>query len=149
MASTALRRPVGHEDRLSLIEHLDELRSRLIVCVLVLAVTVGACFALNGTLIDILNRPLEKQTEKSIKRGRGPLGQIAKVEQSVSQMAGTLDGTLVTLASPSSKLPAAARARFAAERRQLRVQRGQLPKIQGNKPITRGVGEPFSNTLIV
>ena len=31
-------RPIGHEDRLSMVEHLDELRSRLIICVIALAI---------------------------------------------------------------------------------------------------------------
>ena len=33
-------RPVGHEDHLSLVEHLDELRTRIIICL----VTVGVAF---------------------------------------------------------------------------------------------------------
>ena len=37
-------RPIGHEDRLSIVDHLDELRSRLIVFVAVLAVAIGICF---------------------------------------------------------------------------------------------------------
>ena len=37
-------RPVGHEDRLSLIEHLDELRTRLIVCICVFVVAFAVCY---------------------------------------------------------------------------------------------------------
>ena len=33
-------RPIGHEDRLSLVEHLDELRTRLIVSIAVLGVAL-------------------------------------------------------------------------------------------------------------
>ena len=36
-------RPISPEDRLSLVEHLDELRKRLIVCVVVFAGWVGYC----------------------------------------------------------------------------------------------------------
>src|SRR4051794_35592346 len=149
MASTALRRPVGHEDRLSLIEHLDELRSRLIISVLVLAVAVSVCFAFNGTLIDILNKPLEKQTQKSIKRGRGPLGQTARVEQVTRGVGLEVRAIARTLADPRTKLPPDIRARLLAHSKALDAQLARLPKIQGNKPITLGVGEPFSNTLIV
>jgi sec-independent protein translocase protein TatC len=149
MASTALRRPVGHEDRLSLIEHLDELRSRLIISIVVLAVTVSACFAFNGTLIDVLNRPLEKQTEKSIKRGLGPLGQTARVEQVTRAVSGDVKDIAKILARPGSHLPPDIRAALAGKAKQLDAHVAQLPKIQGNKPITLGVGEPFSNTLIV
>ena len=31
-------RPIGHEDRLSIVDHLDELRSRLIICGIALAI---------------------------------------------------------------------------------------------------------------
>src|SRR6201986_5621350 len=51
-------RPIGHEDRLSVVDHLDELRSRLIVCFAVLIVAFGFCFWQNHRLLDLLNRPL-------------------------------------------------------------------------------------------
>src|SRR2546422_2830274 len=51
-------RPVSHEDRLTLIEHLDELRSRLIISLLVLGVALGLCFWQNHTILDLLNHPL-------------------------------------------------------------------------------------------
>jgi len=51
-------RPIAHEDRLSVVEHLDELRSRLVVC----AVAFGAAWALTGwqnhLVLEIVNRPL-------------------------------------------------------------------------------------------
>ena len=34
-------RPIGHEDRLSIVDHLDELRSRLIICGIALAIAFG------------------------------------------------------------------------------------------------------------
>ena len=36
-------RPVKHEDRLTLVEHLDELRTRLLISVLIFAVAWGLC----------------------------------------------------------------------------------------------------------
>jgi sec-independent protein translocase protein TatC len=41
MATTI--RAIGHEDRLSLVDHLDELRTRLIVSAIALAVAFGFC----------------------------------------------------------------------------------------------------------
>ena len=42
MASTL--RPIRHEDRLSLVEHLDELRTRLIICVVAFVIaSASAC----------------------------------------------------------------------------------------------------------
>src|SRR5688572_17513805 len=59
MARAALR-PVGYDERLSLVEHLDELRTRLIICVAAFLVCFGVAFWQNDTLLDIMNRPLEK-----------------------------------------------------------------------------------------
>src|SRR5215211_7895200 len=43
---------------MTLVEHLDELRSRIIVSVIVLAVACGLCFWQNHLLLDIANEPL-------------------------------------------------------------------------------------------
>jgi sec-independent protein translocase protein TatC len=51
-------KPIDHEDRLSIVEHLDELRTRLIVCAFVLAIAFGLCFWQNHLLLDIANNPL-------------------------------------------------------------------------------------------
>jgi sec-independent protein translocase protein TatC len=51
-------KPIEHEDRLSIVEHLDELRSRLVVCAFVLAISFGLCFWQNHLLLDIANNPL-------------------------------------------------------------------------------------------
>ena len=49
---------VSHEDRLTLVEHLDELRSRLIVCILVFSVALALCFWQNDLLLEIAQAPL-------------------------------------------------------------------------------------------
>jgi sec-independent protein translocase protein TatC len=49
---------VSHEDRLTLVEHLDELRTRLIVCGAVFVVAFALCFWQNHLLIEIANGPL-------------------------------------------------------------------------------------------
>jgi sec-independent protein translocase protein TatC len=46
------------DERLTLVEHLDELRTRIIVCAVVLTVACGVCFWQNHVLLDIVNRPL-------------------------------------------------------------------------------------------
>ena len=51
-------RPVGHDDRLSLVEHLDELRSRLMVALFAFGVAFGLCFWQNEFVLEILNHPL-------------------------------------------------------------------------------------------
>lgn len=150
MAATALRRPVGHDDRLSLVDHLDELRTRLIVCVAAVAVAFALCAWQNGPLLKIVNRPLESQTQKNIKKGRGPLGQTYKVQVGLLDTVKQTRRSLSVLAAPGSGLSATARAALKAQIAGLDRQIAQLPKaIPANKPVTLGIGEPFSNTLLV
>jgi sec-independent protein translocase protein TatC len=51
-------RPVDFEDRLTLVEHLDELRTRIVICIAAFAVAFGLCFWQNNRLLDIANTPL-------------------------------------------------------------------------------------------
>jgi sec-independent protein translocase protein TatC len=51
-------RPVSHEDQLSLVEHLDELRSRLIVSAAAFGVALALCFWQNHLLLEIASGPL-------------------------------------------------------------------------------------------
>jgi sec-independent protein translocase protein TatC len=51
-------RPVSHEDRLTLVEHLDELRNRLIVCGAAFGVAFALCFWQNHLLLEIASGPL-------------------------------------------------------------------------------------------
>jgi sec-independent protein translocase protein TatC len=51
-------RAVSHEDRLTLVEHLDELRNRIVVCLIVLGVALALCFWQNHLLLEIASGPL-------------------------------------------------------------------------------------------
>jgi sec-independent protein translocase protein TatC len=62
-------RPVSHEDQLSLVEHLDELRHRLIVCLVVFAVALALCFWQNHLLLEIAQSPLPSGHKKLITFG--------------------------------------------------------------------------------
>jgi sec-independent protein translocase protein TatC len=62
-------RPVSHEDQLTLVEHLDELRTRIIVCVPVLAVAFGLCFWQNHLLLEIASGPLPSDHKKLLTFG--------------------------------------------------------------------------------
>jgi sec-independent protein translocase protein TatC len=54
----ALRGSVAHDDRLTLVEHLDELRHRLIVSAAAFGVALALCFWQNHLLLQIANAPL-------------------------------------------------------------------------------------------
>jgi sec-independent protein translocase protein TatC len=62
-------RAVSHEDRLSLVEHLDELRSRIVVCIAVFGVALALCFWQNHLLLEIAAGPLPDNHEKLITFG--------------------------------------------------------------------------------
>lgn len=56
-------KPVEFDDRMTLVEHLDELRTRIIVSVLVLVLAIAFCFWQRDLLLDIANRPLPADYE--------------------------------------------------------------------------------------
>ena len=148
MATTI--RAIGHEDKLSLVDHLDELRSRLIVSAIALAIAFGFCLWQNHALLHLINAPLSKQTEKQVAKGNGPLGQTALAQQAVLKIARSTEGVVLALSAPSSGLPAATRARLAAEIPSLRAAVAKVPRTpEGNKPVTLGIGEPFTTTITV
>jgi len=60
---------VSHDDRLSLVEHLDELRARLIVCLVVFGVALALCFWQNHLLLEIAGGPLPEGHKKLITFG--------------------------------------------------------------------------------
>src|ERR1700760_2538355 len=62
-------RAVSHEDQLTLVEHLDELRHRLIVCLVVFAVALALAFWQNPLLLEIAQNPLPAGHKKLITFG--------------------------------------------------------------------------------
>ncbi len=51
-------RPISHEDRLSVVDHLDELRSRLIVSVVAFCIAWALTAWQNDLVLEIMNAPL-------------------------------------------------------------------------------------------
>jgi sec-independent protein translocase protein TatC len=51
-------RAVSHEDRLTLVEHLDELRTRIVVCLAAFGVALALCFWQNHLLLEVASHPL-------------------------------------------------------------------------------------------
>jgi len=64
---------VGYEERLSLVDHLSELRTRLIVSIAAIALAFGFCMWQNHALLKIINAPLAHETQKQVSAGEGPL----------------------------------------------------------------------------
>src|SRR3954465_12469154 len=78
----AALRSVGHEDRLSLVEHLTELRVRIVICLVAFIGATALCMWKNQEVLDILNRPLS-QTMKS--GHRDPIQQGAGFDQAMAR----------------------------------------------------------------
>ena len=75
-------RPVGHDDRLSLVEHLDELRTRIIISLVFFLAAFAFCFWQNDRILDIMDRPLEKSAFH--KNSDDPLEKSALYQQSLN-----------------------------------------------------------------
>ena len=140
-------RPIGHEDRLSIVDHLDELRSRLVVCLAALVVAFGLCFWQNTALIHVLNRALPHVSAVA-----GEHGLAAQQNQAVSSRAAYLQQARLDRALAGSQgLSSAARQEAAQTAHQWTLAAKALPRtpLVQEKPITIGVGEPFTTTLAV
>jgi len=62
-------RPVSHEDRLTLVEHLDELRTRIVACLVAFGVALALCFWQNHLLLEIASGPLPSSHDKLVTFG--------------------------------------------------------------------------------
>jgi len=148
--ATALRRfqPVSHDARLSAVDHLDELRTRLIVSLVALAAAFGICFWQNHELLHLVNQPLADQTQQQVRDGHGPLGATYTVQQSARDIAQQL-GTVIGALRAQPHTPAIS-ASLAHAQSSLRgdIARLSAPP-QGNRPVTLGIGEPFTSTVTV
>ena len=56
-------RPISHDDRLAVVDHLDELRSRLMICVFAFVVAMCLTAWQNHRILDIMNAPLPNGKE--------------------------------------------------------------------------------------
>jgi sec-independent protein translocase protein TatC len=138
-------RPIGHEDRLSIVDHLDELRSRLFVCLAVLAVAFGLCYWQNSHLLDLLNKPLPANT----KTASNKIGGLTRANVGASKAIGDAAKQFRAL-SGSSDLSAGDRSVIGQAATDLEQASKALPqKNPPNVPVTLGVGEGFTTTLTV
>jgi sec-independent protein translocase protein TatC len=138
-------RPIGHEDRLSIVGHLDELRSRLIICGIALAVAFALCFWQSSTLLNLLNRPLSSASHAAANHLGGLTNDSVSAAHHFANTA-----SLLQALSRSSDVSAGDAALLAAAAQQLKAGAKALPQANPKTiPVTLGVGEGFTTTLTV
>ena len=100
-------------------DHLEELRTRLIISAVVLAVAFGFCLWQNHALLHIINKPLQTQTQKQVAKGEGTVGQAVLAQQARAEglRATRRRRSAALRAARQRRLAAGARAAPAADRR--------------------------------
>ena len=157
-------RPIGHEDRLTLVDHLDELRKRLVICIIGLMVAFAICFAASDTVLEIITKPVteSQNLESPSKDSKDPLEQAARFQRQQRQRlealvpALALTGQTVGALSGADNLTAAQEraldktsAALATASRQVAQAAEALPTYTSRKLVTLGVAEPFTATITI
>ena len=159
--ATAIRTPVPHDARLSLTEHLDELRSRLIISVLALLAAFAVTFWQSDTVLKIINAPLEEtQNLDGDKRSNDPLEQNARFQvrsgeafraQARASQAQAEGFRQLARAQGATAAERAAYTRMAAQAAAAQETWQQAadatPTNRERQPVTLGVAEPFTATI--
>lgn len=153
--------PISHDDRLSIVEHLDELRTRLIACVIAFVAAFSICYWQNNWLLDTINKPVREA--QSVRSGNGsPLQDAANYQLKSSSAQRLTIPTLVgqktvnNLLASKAKLSADEKAIVAQQNRAIdaairanRIAAASAPTDSARLPVTLGVTEPFVTTFTV
>ena len=143
--ATALR-PIAHDDRLSLVEHLDELRTRIIICLVGFVAAFAVCFWQNDAILEIIDRPLEKS---AFTRGSDdPLERTAAFQQAQKRLY-LQQAALAREMARSDDLSPALQQQWEEYARLAQATAATAPDTAGRRPVTLGVGEPFTVTFRV
>jgi sec-independent protein translocase protein TatC len=146
----AALRSIRHDEHLSVVGHLDELRTRLLVSSVTVAVAFGFCFWQNRALLHLIDSPLAHQTQQQVRDGHGPLGATYKVQRSARDVAVQLNAVVNLLRASSQYQRSAAQASLTHAAAGLKgdISRLSAPP-RGDRPVTLGIGEPFTTTVTV
>src|SRR3954451_24958863 len=156
-------RPVGHEERLSIVDHLDELRTRLIWCIVAFIISFSVCYSQNHQLLRIVNRPLQStQNLDGKKRSKDPLEESARfairsgaAQKQAAGAFGSASRFYASLAADprlsarSRALARDAAAQNAAAADAQAAAAAAVPTNRGRQPLTPGGSEPLGATLTV
>ena len=132
-------RAVAHDERLTVTQHLTELRARLLLSVAVLAVLFAGGLWQSRSLLHVLNAPLAHVKTSSAARGSS-----SELPKALARSG----GAFTRLAHASSLAPSDRQAALSAARSLAAASRS-LARPEARGPVTLGLGEPFSTSITV
>jgi sec-independent protein translocase protein TatC len=145
-----IARPIGHDARLPLLTHLDELRTRLIVSAAALTIAFGFAFWHNHAVLQLLNRPLANTAGGAHEPAHGPLAQSARTQAALRVALNRQRLAFELLAHTATRQPPATRRALTAAAGADAAALAATPnQPDARQPVTLGIAEPFSQTVTV
>jgi sec-independent protein translocase protein TatC len=142
-------RPIDHDERLSLVGHLDELRTRLIISIGTLIVAFGVCFWQNHRLLNLLQHPVNKVLAAQAGKGQGLEGQATQGSRALRAVTHAISNFAHQLAQPGSGVSPGVRHAASVLVPELHKAITHVDPGTGEKLATLSVGEPFTMTVTV
>jgi len=90
-------RPVGYEDRLTLVDHLDELRTRIILALVAFGIAWAICGWQNHFLLEVVNEPLQDLDQELLGGGAKPISFGVTEQFTTTLMVSAYGGLLLSL----------------------------------------------------
>lgn len=155
--------PIGHEDQLTLVDHLDELRGRLVSSLLVVSLIFGFAFWQSDRILGFITEPVDQalSTNGSLKDKANDADEVqANYQARLSAAVQALRADTADLAELTTKLQSAGgikdaqvKAQVAELQEQIAERQAKLAKLDleappiDRRPLTLGVTEPFMTTI--
>jgi sec-independent protein translocase protein TatC len=90
-------RPVGYEDRLTLVDHLSELRTRLMFAIVAFVIAWAICGWQNHFLLEVVNEPLGDLDQELLGAGAKPISFGITEQFTTTLMVSAYGGLLLSL----------------------------------------------------
>ena len=140
-------RPIGHDERLSLVDHLDELRKRLIFSLIVFTVLFGVCIWQNDAILDVMERPSDQALQRVSAGGGDPLEETSRYQAQQKKL--LLQLAAVTRRQALGENDPELSRMLTELSATIRETAALTPSADVRRPVTLGVGEPFAVTIKV
>lgn len=140
-------RPVAADARLTLVEHLGELRSRLFTCIAIVIVAFAFTYWQNHRVLDIVNEPLKNAqvTTADCDRSVDPIRSGECFDRAIAQALGSLRPVIEDIPTRGAEQRRQAEDAIESLDRAVRL----APETADRRPVTLGVAEPFFQTINV